>query len=65
MASLNDFEGVNMKILAAAIVIIVIIFALIRPERSGKYIPDNYGQYDKGSALCDKGAYGDVNGLCN
>jgi uncharacterized protein YceK len=26
---------------------------------------NNYGQYDKGTAMCDKGAYGDVNGLCN
>ena len=25
---------------------------------------DNYGQYDKGTAMCDKGAYGEVNGLC-
>jgi hypothetical protein len=23
-------------------------------------ISDNYGQYDEGSAMCDKGAYGDV-----
>ena len=28
-------------------------------------IRDNYGQYDKGTALCDKGAYGDTAGLCN
>tara|TARA_B100000963_G_C22157796_1_gene464650 strand:+ start:145 stop:318 length:174 start_codon:yes stop_codon:yes gene_type:complete len=27
-------------------------------------ISDNYGQYDKGTALCDKGAYGDTAGLC-
>ena len=25
---------------------------------------DNYGQYDKGTPLCDKGAYGEINGLC-
>ena len=30
-----------------------------------RIIGDNYGQYDKGTAECDKGAYGDINGLCN
>ena len=25
---------------------------------------DNYGQYDKGTPMCDEGAYGDVNNLC-
>ena len=25
---------------------------------------DNYGQYDKGTPMCDEEAYGDVNNLC-
>ena len=33
-------------------------------DNYGQSSSDNYGQYDKGTPLCDKGAYGAVNGLC-
>ena len=54
-----------MKLIFFALVAFVLIYALSGERKSNGPISDNYGQYDKGTALCDKGAYGDVNGLCN
>ena len=54
-----------MKLFIFALGVIVLIYALSGEREPNGYISDNYGQYDKGTALCDKGAYGDVNGLCN
>jgi hypothetical protein len=54
-----------MKLFIFALGVIVLIYALSGGQESNGYVNDNYGQYDKGTALCDKGAYGDVNGLCN
>ena len=53
-----------MKLFIYALAALVLIYALAGERKSTGYINDNYGQYDKGTALCDKGAYGDVNGLC-
>lgn len=53
-----------MRVLLVAIVGIVLIYAFSGGRNSSGVISDNYGQYDKGTPLCDKGAYGDVNGLC-
>ena len=44
--------------------VIALIYVFSGNKNSSKTPSDNYGQYDKGSAMCDKGAYGDVNGLC-
>ena len=43
---------------------IVLIYIFMGNNNSPRIIGDNYGQYDKGTAECDKGAYGDINGLC-
>ena len=42
---------------------LIILYALLG-NNSSRTVTDNYGQYDKGTALCDKGASGEVNGLC-
>ena len=54
-----------MKLFIFALSALVLIYALFGEQQSNGYVSDNYGQYDKGTALCDKGAYGEVNGLCN
>ena len=53
-----------MKFIIAIIAVAFLAYAFFTNGNSTKTISDNYGQYDKGSPLCDKGAYGDVNGLC-
>ena len=40
------------------------VYAFGSSEKASNTTADNYGQYDKGTPMCDKGAYGDVNGLC-
>ena len=57
-----------MKILVLGIIVVLLIFFSIGSNDGGRNASensDNYGQYDKGTPLCDKGAYGDVNGLCD
>ena len=54
----------DMKFIIAIIAVAFLAYAFFTNGNSTKTISDNYGQYDKGSPLCDKGAYGDVNGLC-
>ena len=44
---------------------IVLIYIFSGNNNSTRISSDNYGQYDKGTAMCDKGAYGDVNNLCD
>ena len=46
------------------IALIALIYVFGGNKNSSKTTSDNYGQYDKGTAMCDKGAYGEVNGLC-
>ena len=53
-----------MKLLMLILVIMAIVFVVIKNENSSNVLSSNYGQYDKGTALCDKGAYGQVNNLC-
>ena len=53
-----------MKILLIIIAIIAMIYAFGKAEKASSTTADNYGPYDKGTPMCDKGAYGDVNGLC-
>ena len=52
-----------MKILIIIFASLIILYALLG-NNSSRTVTDNYGQYDKGTALCDKGASGEVNGLC-
>ena len=52
-----------MKILIIIFASLVILYALMG-NNSSRTVSDNYGQYDKGTPLCDKGAFGEVNGLC-
>ena len=42
-----------------------LLFIMFGGLKTSNTTSDNYGQYDKGTALCDKGASGDVNGSCN
>ena len=53
-----------MKILIFIVVGIVLIYVFTGDHNSSSFIGNNYGQYDKGTPECDKGAYGDINGLC-
>ena len=53
-----------MKILIFIVVGIVLIFVFTVYNNPSSFIGNNYGQYDKGTPQCDKGAYGDINGLC-
>ena len=55
--------GPEMKALVIVVAGVVLIY-LISGNNSSQTSSDNYGQYDKGTPLCDKGAYGAVNGLC-
>ena len=57
-------RAVKLKILLIIIAIIAMIYAFGSSEKASNTAADNYGQYDKGTPMCDKGAYGDVNGLC-
>jgi hypothetical protein len=54
----------KLKILIMIIALIALIYVFGGNKNSSKTTSDNYGQYDKGTAMCDKGAYGEVNGLC-
>jgi len=57
-----------MKILVLGITITLLIVLSGCSDDSGQTSRENvsnYGQYDKGTPMCDKGAYGDENGLCN
>ena len=53
------------KILVIIVIGIALAYSFIGNKTSSSIGGNNYGQYDKGTAECDKGAYGDVNGLCN
>ena len=53
-----------MRLLLILGVGIVLIYVFTSNNNSSRIINDNYGQYDKGTPMCDKGAYGDVNNLC-
>ena len=44
--------------------IIGLAYIFVGGDVPSSSVNDNYGQYDKGTALCDKGAYGQVNNLC-
>ncbi|MDB2603562.1 hypothetical protein N9Y59_02840 [Planktomarina temperata] len=52
-----------MKALMIVVAGLVLIY-VISGNNSSQTSSDNYGQYDKGTPLCDEGAYGAVNGLC-
>ena len=52
-----------MKVIFIVIVGITLVYFFVSNDTSNT-ISNNYGQYDKGTPQCDKGAYGDVNGLC-
>tara|TARA_B100000767_G_C19332914_1_gene356447 strand:+ start:94 stop:255 length:162 start_codon:yes stop_codon:yes gene_type:complete len=52
-----------MKILIIIFATLFVAYTLLS-NNSSRTVKDNYGQYDKGTALCDKGAFGEVNGLC-
>jgi len=54
-----------MKILVLILLGIAVIYLFSGNKDSSRTSRDNYGQYDKGTALCDKGAAGDVSGLCD
>jgi len=54
-----------MKIIIVIIVGIILFYAFSGSDNSINKMNNNYGQFDKGTPQCDKGAYGDVNGLCN
>ena len=54
-----------MKIIFIIIVGIVLFYAFSGSDNSINTMNNNYGQFDKGTPQCDKGTYGDVNGLCN
>lgn len=45
------------------VAVIAVIYVSGSARNPSNTTADNYGQYDKGTAMCDKGAYGDVNGL--
>ena len=54
-----------MKVLIIVVAGLVLFYVISGNNSSNvKFSGDNYGQYDKGTPLCDKGAYGEVNGLC-
>ena len=53
-----------MKILLIIIAIVGLIYIFSSDNGPSNSVSDNYGQYDKGTALCDKGAYGDAVNLC-
>ena len=46
------------------IVGIILVYAFSGDKNTSQTTSDNYGQYDKGTPLCDKGADGEINGLC-
>ena len=54
-----------MKILLIIIAIVGLIYIFSSDDTPFNSASDNYGQYDKGTALCDKGAAGDTSGACD
>lgn len=55
-----------MKKLSYAVIAGLLLLVSGCSDDSGRTIgKNNNGQYDKGTPMCDKGAYGEVNGLCN
>ena len=54
-----------MKLIVILVVGLVLIYFLVGGMNGSSTINDNYGQYDKGTALCDKGAAGDTIGACD
>jgi hypothetical protein len=54
----------KMKILLIIIAVVGLIYIFGGCEKPSTTVADNYGQFDKGTPMCDKGAYGEVNGLC-
>ena len=52
------------KLLLIIIAFTAFIYLFGGNKNSSDAPSNNYGQYDKGTAMCDKGAYGEVNGLC-
>ena len=53
-----------MSVLIIIIAVVSVIYLFGGNKNAPTTINDNYGQYDEGSAMYDKVAYGDVNGLC-
>ena len=54
----------ELRVLMIILTVVASIYLFGGNKNASITISDNYGQYDEGSAMCDKGAYGDVNGLC-
>ena len=54
----------NSKKIFIIVIMGIFLVYLFSGDKDSRTTSDNYGQYDKGTPLCDKGAYGDVNGLC-
>ena len=53
-----------MKIFVVLIFGLILIYFISGSMNGSGTLSDNYGQYDKGTALCDKGAAGDTSGAC-
>ena len=52
-----------MRVIFIVIAVIISVYFFMNNDTTN-IINNNYGQFDKGTPQCDKGAYGDINGLC-